>query len=299
MKRHLLAAGLVGLAVLAGTTGAGAARQDAAGELAPLLKKAADYCRRLESSVLDFVCREEIKEIYNPALDVPGPISVQIIPGADSWTSSGTGIRTAYSRAVAKVKRSYIYDYQCVRKDGRIREARTLLAENGKKKNEPNAALKTSVILFEDVLLGPAGMFRESSQAGFDFRIVGPARFDKKPVVLIEAKPRPGASRDGGFYGQAWLDPDTGDILKIEYAEDRIERYEVFAARGRKYGRTPRIRMRTEFSSEKNGLRFPNRFSVEETYVNDAGRVFVRSETTVAYTGFKFFTVETVRVDVR
>jgi hypothetical protein len=204
-----------------------------------------------------------------------------------------------YSTAAAKVKRSYVYDYQCVRKDGRIREARTLLAENGKERDEPNAALKTSVILFEDVLLGPAGMFRESSQADFDFRVVGPARIDKKPVVHIEAKPKPGASPAGGLYGQAWLDPSTGDILKIEYAEDRIERYEVFAERGRKYGRTPRIRMRTEFSAEKNGLRFPSRFRVEETYVNDAGRVFVRSETSVVYKDFKFFTVETVRVDVR
>jgi hypothetical protein len=298
MRARLFTAGIAGLALLAGISAAGKPRQEAApAELAPLLEKAAEYCRKLESSVLDYVCREEITEKINPILDAPPMIAVRTGAGADSWSGSSQ-IRTI-SSAPSKVKRSYVYDYQCVRKDGRFQEVRTLLLENGKKKNEPNAALKTSVILYEHVMLGPAGIFRKSYQSDYDFRIIGSAMFDKKPVVIVDAKPKPDAAHTDAFYGQAWIDPVSGNIVKIEYTEKRIDHYEVLEARGKKYGRTPRILLRAEFSKEKNGLRFPSRFSVEETYLNAGGRVFVRSEMTVVYKDFRFFTVETLDIDVR
>ncbi len=56
----------------------------------------------------------------------------------------------------------------------------------------------------------------------------------------------------------------------------------------------PRITLRTEFSVEKNGIRFPSKLSLEEAYLTERGRVFVRSETNVVYKDFKFFTVEVV-----
>jgi len=265
-------------------------------DLASLLEKTAEYSRRLESSALYFVCREEISEKIDPALDAPPPPAVKTWSTADSWSGMESRGAIAITAPLSKIKRSYVYEYQCVRKDGRFQEVRTLLEENGKKMNEPNAKLKTSIMFYENAMLGPAGIFRKEYQAEFDYAILGTDKFEKKPVVVIDAKPKPGAPEVNTLYGKVWVDPSTGNIVKIEYCENRIGHYEVFEARGIKYNRKPRITQRAEFSPEKNGLRFPSKLYIEEAYLNARGRVFVRSETTVVYKDFKFFTVE---VDVR
>jgi len=54
--------------------------------------------------------------------------------------------------------------------------------------------------------------------------------------------------------------------------------------------------MGSELKIEKNGVRFPNALSIEEAYVDENGRAFVRSKVDVVYTDFKFFTVE---VDIK
>jgi len=265
-------------------------------DLGSLLDKTAEYCRKLESAVLYFVCREEISEKIDPALDNPPP-------PRKNWSIADTGPGNESRGAIAiipaapKIKNSYVYDYQCVRKDGEIQEVRMLLEENRKKRNEQNAVLKTSVLRYGNVMLGPVGIFGKSCQADYDYAIVGSATFEKKPVIIVEAKPKADATEAKVLYGgKAWIDPVTGDIMKIEYCEQRIGHYEVVDQRGKKYSRTPRLTLRTEFSAEKNGLRFPSKLFVEEAYLNKGSRVFVRSETSVVYKDFKFFTVE---VDIK
>lgn len=255
-----------------------------------LLAKAAEYCRKLESAILDFICREEISERIDPALDVPSPQSVKTrIPDDIFFESRGA---ISAGTAPPMIDRSFVYDYQCMLKEGRFQEVRTLLEENGKKKNEPKAKLKTSVILYENAFLGPYGIFNEEYQAEYRYIIIGSEKFEKKPVIIIDAKPKLDAPEAQTLYGKAWVDPVTGNIVKIEYSESRIGHYEVFAARGEKYGLKPRVTMRAEFSVEKNGLRFPTKLFIEEAYLNASGRTFVRSETSVVYKDFKFFTVE-------
>jgi len=102
-----------------------------------LLAKAAEYCRKLESAAFDFVCREEIAESVNPSLDA-GPKSPPPRSGGAPYT--GPTISIGWMN---KIKRRFVYDYQCVRAGGAIRETRTLLEENGKKKVLPNAELAT------------------------------------------------------------------------------------------------------------------------------------------------------------
>ncbi len=264
--------------------------------LESLLEKTAEYCRKLESAVLYFICREEISEKIDPALDVPPPPTIRSWSTIENWNGLDSRGAVVMSAAPPKIKNSYVYDYQCVRKDEQIRETRTLLQENGKKKNEANAALKTSVILYANAMLGPGGIFRKSYQAEYDYTIVGSDKFERKPVIIVDAKPKPDAPEANTLYGKAWIDPVTGNIMKIEYSEKRIGHYEVFEMRGKKYDRTPRVMQRAEFSVEKNGVRFPSKLFVEEAYLNQRGRAFVRSETTVVYKNFKFFTVE---VDIK
>jgi len=263
-------------------------------QLDALLAKAAEYCRKLESSAFDFVCREEIRETIDPKLDASqkaphlDPGSTKYLgPGASNYLGPTLVIST-----VRKVKRSFVYDYQCVRAGRTIRETRTQLEENGKRKVVPNAELQTSIVVWGTALLGPVGLFGERFQPGYEFKISGQDRIGKTAVVIIDTTPKPGAQPSRNLYGKAWVDPATGDILKIEWSESRIGRHEVFERRGDLFKRTPRLVIRTEFSAEKNGIRFPSHLYVEESYLKGSGKAFIRSKTEVVYRDFKFFTVE-------
>jgi hypothetical protein len=263
-------------------------------KLADVLAKAAEYCRKLESSAFDFVCREEIKETIDPKLDSkavgaardPGS-TIYLPPGAPAYFGPTLVIST-----VNKIKRSFVYDYQCIRAGRTIRELRTQLEENGKKKVRANAELQTSVIVFGTALLGPVGLFGERFQPDYSFTFAGKDKVGKVEVIVLDAEPKPGTPPTRNLYGQAWVDPATGNILKIEWSESRVGHFDVFQKRGEKFERTPRLTILSEFSAEKNGIRFPSHLSVEEAYLNDKGKVFIRSKTDVTYKDFKFFSVE-------
>jgi hypothetical protein len=140
--------------------------------------------------------------------------------------------------------------------------------------------------------MGPVGLLGERFQPHYDFSVIGRDKIAKRPVVVIDAKPKPDAPETTNLYGKAWIDPATADILKIEWSESRVGRHEIFEKRGERYKCKPRLTILSEFHAEKNGIRFPTRLFIEEAYVNEKGGAFVRSKTEVAYKDFKFFTVE-------
>jgi hypothetical protein len=89
-----------------------------------VLKRAAEYCQRLERVSLHFVCNEGIKErIYV------------------SWRPP-----SAFASKPSSLFRenSYVYDYQLIRRDCDIKEQRILIEENGVRRHEENAELKPS-----------------------------------------------------------------------------------------------------------------------------------------------------------
>ncbi len=260
--------------------------------LEAILDRAAAYCAKLESSAFDFVCREEITESLDPSLDVGlqriGAAVVTEVPGSTRYSGP-----TLIIRNVRKIKHTYVYDYQCVRAGRTIREVRTQLKEDGKRKVVPNADLATSVVVFGNAL----ARTRSASSANASARATisrSPARTRSARSGSWSSTPCPGRARPPtrNLYGKAWVDPKTGDILRIEWSENRVGHYDIFEERGKKFRRTPRLVIRSDFSAEKNGIRFPSRLYVEEAYLKDKGKAFVRSKTEVVYKDFKFFSVE-------
>jgi hypothetical protein len=288
----VLALNLTGAAALFGRAPARVARpapQEV--DLPVLLDKLTAYARRLENVALDFVFREEIGEKIDYTLD-----AVASSPLMDVWSyGPGSGIMVRGQR-IKISKNAYIYDYQCIRKDRIIKESRTLLEENKTKKNEPSARLKTAIFVYGNAMLGPVGVFAERFRPLYTYKLAGRDMIDKKPVVIVEAVPADENTKLRTLYGKAWVDPATADILKIEWSEKRVGRFDIFQERAERYKLKPRITIRSELKIVENGIRFPNVLFLEEAYVNGRGRASVRSETTVTYKDFKFFTVE---VEVR
>lgn len=87
--------------------------------LVSILNKTAEYCQKLGSAALDFVCREEIREWIDSSLD-------KLQPDTSIVWSKPDG--TAYLKRWEKSGLStYVYDYQCIRSGGKLKETRTLL----------------------------------------------------------------------------------------------------------------------------------------------------------------------------
>ncbi len=244
-------------------------------DLPSLLGRAADYCDRLSRTVLNFVCRERIEE----------------------WFYVETNDINEFSRIVfinnRKESWKYAYDYQLVRdRAGLLRESRILLEEQGKKVQVPDAPLKTHVFKYAYVVMGPFGLLSRNHRADFEYKITREEKIGGEPTVVIEAAPKPGVQLDY-LFGTIWLRKRDAGILKIQWNPASMENYAGVETIAHKLNMKPNILMTSEYAFENNGIRFPSRYTVKESYLGKMGRRFQHSETDVAYDRYKFFTVET------
>jgi len=243
-----------------------------------ILKRSREYCQRLSKTALDFVCMEEVSEKNINVVQV-----VEII-------RFGMGSRVVEKEVVTKHK--YLYDYQFIRKDDRKIEKRILLEEDGIKKREEVTRLKTTMFQYKNVLFGPVNLLAEDRQQFFDYKMIGDELLDGERALVIEATPMP-SIREQILWGKIWVKEDDLSILKIEWNQDRMVHSAVIKDMARRYKAEPRITHITEFGFEKNEIRFPSHYFIEEAYIKKKGKKIVHSETQVVYKDYKFFTVET------
>jgi hypothetical protein len=109
-------------------------------QLPVLLQKAAEYCHKVDLASLDFVCEEAIEENIDIYKDLV--IKYRTIP-------------QVLSSLPRMIENRYLYDYQMIRKNGKIQESRIMLRENGTKVNIRDAKLKTIAFSFQDMIFGP------------------------------------------------------------------------------------------------------------------------------------------------
>lgn len=253
------------------------AEQNSAGqvELEKILKKCVEYCVKLGNSALDFVCIEEINEKINRSREI-----------TPRWVHS-------YSDRKPIEKNKYIYDYQFIKKRQKMEETRILLKENGKKKNEKNADLKTRAFIYQNILFGPVELIDKIIQQRYDYSIRDEELIKGEKAVVIEAVPKPGNEQGYLPYGKIWIKKSDFSILRIEWNQRTVRSFEMVEKTAELYNAEPKIVIFTEFNFEKNGIRFPSKHVIIEMYVDKDGSEFIRSETTVTYKDYKFFTVET------
>ena len=237
-------------------------------ELEKILKKSADYCERLASSALFFVCIEKIEE--------------------EIFTFRTYGRRYP---TITK-KNVYIYDYQLIKKGEKIEEKRILLEENGKKRNEENATLKTERFQSKRSVFGPVGLLIKDWKKKYNYQIVKEESVDRKEAIVIEVTPK-GILKEDRSYGKVWVDKKDFSILKIEVNPESIVNFEFFEKEALKYGASPDIYVSHYYGIEKSGIRFPSKIIFEEDYIFWGKlRRFKKSKTVITYDSYRFFIVE-------
>lgn len=242
--------------------------------LSRLLAKAADYCARLSRASLDFVCLEDVSEkIYEQSPF--SPPSPGAFPG----------------RRNDVVEHRYLYDYQFVTEGGQKTEKRRILEMDGVKKKAEDTALDTTTFFYRNVLFGPVDLLAESRQGFYRYELKGRESLAGQAVAVIEAIPAPGLAVTVN-QGTIWIRESDAAILKIVWNVRSMEKSASIRETAKRYKSTPQILQVTEFQIEKNGVRFPNRFSVEEAYISKKGKKRVRSALDAVYRNYKFFTVE-------
>jgi YHS domain-containing protein len=246
-----------------------------------ILSKAEEYCRKLENAALYFVCRERIVETIYPN-DELQMIRLKVgdrIKGHANVLMGGGGVPSG--------DRTIVYDYQLIRKDGRIREKRTMIEKSGANPAGGSVDPKIQRFHFERVVLGPVGLFGPDARSRFQYRVLKETSIDGKPAVIVEAKPEIG-SAGGSVFGKAWLEKATGAVLRMETDVESFFGYDRIAAEYASLGFLPSVSFEIEFGFENGGLYYPSRVHLKESRYGVG-----LTELTVDYDRYKFFTVGT------
>jgi len=244
--------------------------------LEKILKKCAEYCERLSQSSLLFSCRETIEEkIYHSH---PDSGRILIFPGDKQFRKN-----EIYT---------YVYDYKFSLKDNRIEESRVLVEENGQKKREEDARLKTKMFKDKIVLFEPIGLLSEEWQQHHEYKLSTEIKLRREKSILIEAIPK-SPEESSLLSAKLWVSKEDFSVLKIEWTQTSLGGFEGIAETVEGLDVKPRIMFVSEFTVEKNGIRFPSKYYIREIYIGPDQKRFIRSETQVHYNDYDFISVET------
>ncbi len=178
-------------------------------ELAEILAHCADYCRRLENAVLDFICQEKIREeIFRPSI-------IEVDSRSKLARERDQAI---VSQRVAR--NEFVYDYQLIQKEGETSERRTLVSDNGRQTDEKGTAqLKTSGCTYKNIIFSPIVLLGENGGTKHDYKVLREETVLRKRALVIQVTPEPGEWL-GYLYGTVWVGQEDSAILKIEWTQE-------------------------------------------------------------------------------
>ncbi len=251
-------------------------------KLGEILKKTEKYSERLKKVVFDFVCHENIREkvfLYNKKM------VTKMIDG-----TGGRFLVTELKFKRTKTK-TYLYDYQMVRKGEEGFEKRILLQENKRNKHQENAQLKLQRFAAKYLIYGPVGFLSKYWQDFFDYKIIGEDTVEGRSAILIEIVPNSFREENYSF-GNVWVDKVDYSILKIEWDQRSIKNIKD-TVESRAGDLKRKVVWGALYGVEKNGIRFPSRQYIEETFISLSGKKHTKYMVDIVYDNYKFFIVET------
>lgn len=250
-------------------------------ELNEILVKTGEYCERVKQMALLYVCNEHISDKENFFDRSAG--------------ASGLMREEKYFKIRKVNKNNYIYDYQLIKNADQLEEKRILMEENGKKRNSRNAQLSRLKYIGKYLVFGPVGFLSQYWQDHFNYEVLGFETLNDRKTTILAAVPK-NARKDNNNMGRIWID-ESFQILRLEWEPVSIKGYkdEVITSGAREFKK--KVTWTVDYEVTKNGVRFPSRQRIIETYTytNSRGNEYkaVKREIRFDYKNYQFFTVET------
>jgi len=252
-------------------------------QLEAILEKTGEYCEEVKNLALHYVCKENIVDIH---------YFYRTKEVIERVSKSSFITPTIRFELKGSKKKSYVYDYQLIRKSGKMIEKRDLLEEEGKTKKDKSSGLKNVKYFSKNIVFGPVGFLSKYWQSHFEYKIIGNDIKNGKEVLIIRAYPK--QEREENYnVAQIWIDMKEYSILKIQWEPLSIQNYEEEKIRypTGEYKKT--IIWNVDFGVEEKGIRFPSKQIVQEVFISENDKKHVLEEIIFTYTDYKFFTVET------
>lgn len=252
-------------------------------QLELILKKCAEYCERVKSIAMFYVCQEEIKE------------STNFYRTTNTLRTTPYGITEIVPGGALKLKRtrksSFLYNYQLINKEEKLHEQRTLLKKNNRKKQLEDAELEVRFNA-KYLVYGPVGFLSRYWQNFFSYEIIGQESLGEIQATIIRASPKPN-NKDNWNFAKIWINEKDKSILQIEWGSGSIDDFggKNIASMSGDF-RTDTI-VRATYLIEKNGVRFPSLQLIQEFLVSESGKRYLRHEMTTVFNDYKFFIVDT------
>jgi len=253
--------------------------------LEEVLLKSSQYCSKLASAVLDFVCKEKVTVDFFALGDSGPQSSIELHALSRQKDIGGRSRRRKYKT------QKLIYDYQLTRNGTNLKEKRILLEVDGKKASEESDDIERG-FSHSLLILGPIGLLSEYWQKHHDYKIKKKGRLFGEKILVVEAVPKSGSTTEH-LWGKVWISQDDFSILKIEWNQESAEGYESLVQEAKQQNLQPDFTLIAEYEYEKNGIRFPSKFVLEENYRHPWYNIIRNSKKTVVYYDYKFFTVKT------
>jgi len=249
-------------------------------ELVAILKGAADYCQRLEEMGLYYFNQEKktdhifFSRHLHRAMQDPHRFFKEFQP--------------LESLRIQSFENQFEFDLQLITEhEKKIVEKRKPLfqrMEEGLRMEVPNYTI-------EKAFYGPIGLIGREWQDAFNYSVRGKEILFNTDAVVLEAVPRI-LTRHNRLCGRLWVDAATGGILKIEWTPYGVANREDLRLRGMILYREPRLIFTTEYRMVREGIRFPSRCRVVESYVGAGGDIYTRINTEITYQDYRFFIIQ-------
>ena len=260
--------------------------------LKTLLKKAGNYCKKLEDSAIYFFSKERIVEQVNTFDEYMDASSGRFRRKTYRDMGSGTRFKRRRTSVISTTNR-FLYELQLIKDKEKIEEQRILLKKNSKNKRIENAGLETKFKI-HDSFFGPSGLLNFYWQQFFDYKIIGKETLAGQITVILEALPMKKHDKNV-LFGKVWLDEKDGSVVKIEWYPRSVPR--VGKRKNSKISplpwNQPTLHFISQYDVKNNGIRFPSLYSVEEFIISNQSKKIVGVKMDIDYFEHRFFRVNT------
>ena len=236
--------------------------------LSKILLESSKYVDKMKKSSIYFFCEEDIMEIY----DVKPPQGKQ-----------------------AFKKNHFVYEYQLIQEEDKLEEKRKSLSITGDIEDKyPTDKLKTTFCRYSKLLFGPIDLLINGNQSDYYYQILKEDTLWDEPVWVIEAIPFVSYELPSGII---YIDKKDYSVLRLEWNPRTIRFFDLIRDRASKFNAKPIITFFSEFKIKKNGIRFPSKYYLRESY--EVSYLYDRLILDVKLKNYTFFIVGSEVTDQR